>query len=256
MSQALAPALLNEDSLVLLEKRALTLSKSSILPEALRNKPADVLVILMMAFELDLPPMQAINGINVIYGRPTISPQLMIALIRRKIPGAIIKVEEGVLSCECFMARSGSKEDMEQGYRACWDIGRAATMGLGSKDNYKKQPKTMLRWRAVGEAGRMIFPDILSGLYFPDEMIGKGISEEVDTNEEGEAVLVLESETDLISKDDQRAMTALMRERNWPPDLVKKICMDKFRIGDSSKLNRKQYKEIILMISTIGPEEL
>lgn len=255
MSESQLPTLLNEDSFSLLEKRSLTLSKSSIIPVSLRNRPADIMVIMMMAHEMDIPPMQAINGINVINGRPTISPQLMIALIRRKIPDAIIKVEEGVLTCSCFMARSSSKVHMDQGFTAKWDMEKATKMGLAAKDNYLKQPQTMIRWRTVGEAARQIFPDILSGLYLPDEFVHEDGSM-IETNEHGEIKSEIEDENEIISKDDARALVALMRERNWVPSQLKNVCMSKYQIGDSSKLTKKQYKELIEMINTTDPTEI
>ena len=42
-------------------------------------------------------------------------------------------------------------------------------MGLTGKDNYKKQAVNMLKWRAVAESFRVTFPDVLMGLYAPEE---------------------------------------------------------------------------------------
>ena len=44
-------------------------------------------------------------------------------------------------------------------------------MGLSSKDNYKKQPATMLGWRAVTACARQACPEALYGVtYTADEM--------------------------------------------------------------------------------------
>lgn len=144
-----------------------TLAKSQLIPRALQRQPNDVLVILLMAEELKIPPMQALSGINVIQGKPVISPQLMLALIRSRIPLSYVSIKEGDLACECTMARD--KNDLGQAYTASWDLQRAQDMGLAAKDNWKKQAQTMLKWRAVGDAARVIFPDILMGMYLPDE---------------------------------------------------------------------------------------
>jgi len=148
-------------------KRSEVLARSSIIPSSLRGKAADILIIMMMAQELDIPPLQALNGINVIQGKPVISPQLMIALIRSKMPNSFIEIVESEDACTCSMCRD--KADKEQIYKSTWTIERAEKMGLASKDNWKKQAATMLKWRAVGDCARVVFPDILSGLYFPDE---------------------------------------------------------------------------------------
>lgn len=148
-------------------KRSEILARSTLLPSSLRNKAADILIIMMMAQELNIPPLQALNGINVIQGKPVISPQLMIALIRSKVPNSYIEIVEREGECKCLMSRD--KEDKNQIYTSTWTLERAQEMGIASKDNWKKQAGTMLKWRAVGDCARTVFPDILSGLYFASE---------------------------------------------------------------------------------------
>ena len=58
-----------------------TLAKSALLPEALRNKPADVLVVLITGHELGLSPMQAVRGLYVVNGKAVLSADLMVALV-------------------------------------------------------------------------------------------------------------------------------------------------------------------------------
>src|SRR5476651_1197190 len=56
------------------------LSKSGLLPEALRSKPHDVLFTIMAGAELGLGPIASIRGIYVIAGKPTLSADTMVAL--------------------------------------------------------------------------------------------------------------------------------------------------------------------------------
>lgn len=161
------------------------LSKSGLIPSNLRGKPDDLLVIIMMARELNIPPMQAMSGISVIQGKPTAGPQLMLALIRSRIPKSFVKIEEGIengeLGCRCTMGRDYDRPN--EHYSSLWTIRRAAKMQLTEKDNWKKQPATMLKWRAVGDAARSIFPDVIMGLYIPEE-----IDPNLIVNEDGEII--------------------------------------------------------------------
>ena len=165
------PVIFDSDKMQQLFKACDFFSKSSLVPHNLRGKPQDLMVILVMAHELNVPPMQAMTQINVIQGKPTISPQLMIGLVRAKLPGAVISwnVDEKNQSVECVAARS--KDEFEAGlaFTAKWNMDRAHTMGLSTKDNYKKQALTMLKWRATGEALRTVFPDLILGLYVEQE---------------------------------------------------------------------------------------
>lgn len=158
-----------------------TLSKSNIIPSALRGKPADIFSILVLGGEMGVSPMQSLNSIDVIQGKPTMAPQLMLGLIRSRLPKAYIKIEidEKNLIAKCTTARDRDHKD--ESYIATWDIAKASKMNLVGKDNYKKQPANMLKWRAVGESCRVTFPDILKGLYLPDEV--EGIEEIISTKE-------------------------------------------------------------------------
>jgi len=145
------------------------MSKSCLLPKSLYGKPHDILILLQQGRELDIPPLQAINGINIIQGKPTISPQLMLGLIYRKAPEASIEIVCKENSVTVTMKRKGGKP-----YSTTWDMARAAKMQLTKKDNWVKQPMTMLKWRAVSDAARVVFPDIISGLYTPEEFDDNG----------------------------------------------------------------------------------
>jgi hypothetical protein len=152
-----------------LQERANFFAQSDLLPAALKKKPADVAIILQMGWELNIPPMQAINGITVIQGKPTVSPELCIALIYSRLPAATveyIKTTESLAVVKITRDRSRPTES----YTATWDDAKADKMGLLGKDNYKKQKGNMLKWRAVGEAAHAICPDILKGMYLTPEM--------------------------------------------------------------------------------------
>jgi hypothetical protein len=153
-----------------LEKRAEKISKSQLIPTALRGKPADIAIILQIGWELDIPPMQAINGIDVIQGKPAVSPQLAVALARQRLKNFYMRVEEDPARQEVRVTMARDKGDMDQAYTAVWNDNKARPMGLLEKDNYKKQKLTMYRWRATMEAMRMVAPDIVKGMYSPDEV--------------------------------------------------------------------------------------
>ncbi len=54
--------------------------------------------------------------------------------------------------------------------RHTWTIDDAAQLGLTSNDQWKKQPRTMLRHRCGTDFARMVYPDVVAGLYSDDEL--------------------------------------------------------------------------------------
>jgi hypothetical protein len=124
---------------------------------------------------LGIGAMAALNTINVIQGKPTISPQLMLGLINRSGELEDIKIDTSAQGATCVIKRRG-----RSAYTAKFGPAEAAAMGLNGKDNYKKQAATMYKWRAVADACRATFADVLLGLYTPDEM---GATTDVETGE-------------------------------------------------------------------------
>lgn len=148
-----------------MQRMAKAFSMSALIPSHLKGKFEDVLVLMQQGRELDIGPVQALNGINVIQGKPSVSPELQLALIRERAPEAFIKIEADDAKLEVRVTMAPSRARMDEGFTSTWDMKRAKLMGLDAKDNYKKQPLTMLKWRAVGEAARTVFPHITKGLY-------------------------------------------------------------------------------------------
>lgn len=148
-----------------MQRMAQAFSTSSLIPAHLKGKFADVLVILQQSKELGIGPMQGLNGINVIQGKPSVSPELQLALVRSAVPDAYIKVEVDHEKLVAKCTAAPSRDRMDEGYTSLWDMKRAKEMGLDTKDNYRKQPATMLKWRAIGEALRTVFPHVTKGLY-------------------------------------------------------------------------------------------
>ena len=145
-----------------LVSRAKYLANSQLVPAQVRGKEADVAIILQMGLEVGLSPMQALQSIDVIQGKPGVKPEAQLGMIYNACPDAVIEIEVDTkaLVAKVSMARSKDRKP----FVSVWDMARAKMLGLDQKDNYKKQPATMLKWRAVGEAARTIFPDITRGM--------------------------------------------------------------------------------------------
>ena len=57
------------------------MAKSELVPKAFRNKPEDVLVAIQLGTEIGFAPMQALQSIAVINGRPSVWGDGFLALI-------------------------------------------------------------------------------------------------------------------------------------------------------------------------------
>ena len=148
-------------------QKAKLLADSSILPESYRQKPSNLLWAMELAEALDVSLAQAITGITVIQGKPTMSAEMMRALVLRA--GHRFRVSEmSETSVTVDVARKEWPDDVQ---RFTFSMADAQHAGLAGSGTYKKHPKAMLLARATSMACRAVFPDVVSGMgYTPDEI--------------------------------------------------------------------------------------
>ena len=148
--------------------------QSDIIPTVYRGKPANILVAVGYGAPLGLTPMQSLQDISVINGKPTASASFIASHVRMAGHKLRVKKDEKALSVTATIVRS---DDPDYPISVTRDKAWAQQMGLLNKDNYRKQPMTMLTWRAITAVAREACPEILYGVqYSPDEL------HDLDTN--------------------------------------------------------------------------
>lgn len=141
------------------------LLKSGFLPQAIRTKEQAAAIILT-GQELDLPPMLSLREVNVIQGKPTLSAQLMLTLAYTRIPGFKANVIDSTdTRCVVEFIRPGQKPYLHE-----FTMQDAESLKLLEKDNWKKQRKTMIRWRCISSGLRITAPDAIAGFYTAEEI--------------------------------------------------------------------------------------
>ena len=138
----------------------------SILPEAYRGKPANVLIAVGLGSSMGLSPAESLYRISVIKGKPTAGAELIAANVRKA--GHKLRVTTGDGTVTATILRS---DDPDFPFTVTRDMSWAQRMGLAQNDNYKKQPETMLQWRAISAVARLACPEALYGVtYTPEEV--------------------------------------------------------------------------------------
>ena len=141
------------------------LVQSGFLPKAV-NTVEKALAIALKGRELGLPMMQSITSIHVIDGKPSISAELMAALVFQRLPGAVLQCIETSNTRATYEAGRPTQKIL----RMSFTIEDAQAAGVTGKDNWKKYPAAMLRARACSAICRVVFPDAIMGVYTPDEL--------------------------------------------------------------------------------------
>lgn len=141
------------------------LASASIVPKDYIGKPGNVLVALQWGMELGLQPMQAMQSIAVINGRPSLWGDAMLALVKAHPAFEWIKEECDGNVATCTIKRRGEPEVVQS-----FSMEEAKRAGLTGKPGpWTQYPKRMLQMRARGFALRDAFPDALRGVVSAEE---------------------------------------------------------------------------------------
>jgi hypothetical protein len=146
---------------------ARVVAASELLPAAYKGKPANVLIAVGLGQAMGLSPAESLYRIDVIQGKPTASAELIATNVRRAGHKLRVRVESPT-SVTATIVRA---DDPDYEHTVTRDLAWAKGMGLDNKENYKKQPTTMLQWRAITAVARLACPEALYGVaYTPDEL--------------------------------------------------------------------------------------
>lgn len=156
------------------------INKSALVPDAYRGKPADIVIAMQYGMELGLSPMQALQSVAVVNGRPS--------LWGDALPGLIIALPD----CEGIECPEPAGDNEEAWVATCKVLRRGKTptvrtfstkdakvAGLWGANTWKKYPKRMLMMRARAFAIRDAYPDRMKGITTVEEAseIAPSISE-------------------------------------------------------------------------------
>lgn len=126
-----------------------------------------VAVAIMTGLELGLPPMQSVQCIAVINGRPTIWGDGAVALVSAS--GLLERMsdewDEKTQTATVVVKRALRPERVER-----FSMDDAKRAGLANRDTYKQYPQRMCLWRARAWALRAEFADVLKGVAMREEV--------------------------------------------------------------------------------------
>lgn len=132
-------------------------------------KIADVHFVLCKGQALGLHPTVSIATINIIDGKAEVGAQLMVGLCLKsgmcEYFEPVYEESDDRRATFATKRRGGRRE-----VKFTYTIEMAERLGIAAKDNWRKQPDTMLRRRCQSMLAREVYPDIVMGLYDHDEI--------------------------------------------------------------------------------------
>jgi hypothetical protein len=143
------------------------LADSDMVPKDFKGKPGNCLIAMQWGAELGLKPLQALQNLAIINGRPSLWGDAVIALVRSSpLCETVIETDDGH-TATCRVKRRG---EPEQSRTFSVDDAKAAGL-LGKQGPWTQYPKRMRQMRARAFALRDVFPDVLRGLPVAEELM-------------------------------------------------------------------------------------
>jgi len=148
-------------------------AKSQLVPKEYRNQPADIMLAVQLGSEIGLRPMQSLQNIAVVNGRPAVWGDALPGLCKASpVYDDLIETWEHEddpdrLTAVCIAKRHGAAP-----VTARFSTMDAKRAGLWTKPGpWQTYPRRMLQMRARSFALRDAFPDVLKGLIAVEEAL-------------------------------------------------------------------------------------
>jgi hypothetical protein len=143
------------------------LADSDMVPKDFKGKPGNCLIAMQWGAEVGLQPLQALQNIAVINGRPSLWGDSLIALVRASPSCEYVIEEDDGKMATCRVKRRG---EPEQARTFSMDDAKAAGLH-GKAGPWTQYPKRMRQMRARAFAMRDVFPDVLRGMPVAEEVM-------------------------------------------------------------------------------------
>jgi len=143
------------------------LADSEMVPKDFKGKPGNCLIAMQWGAELGLKPLQALQNLAVINGRPSLWGDAVLALVLSSPACEYVRESDDGETATCRVKRRGDAEHV-----VTFSMGDAKTAGLvGKQGPWTQYPKRMRQMRARAFALRDKFADVLKGIAIAEEQV-------------------------------------------------------------------------------------
>lgn len=168
------PSAISDTEFKTLELQALAIAQSELMASkglSVEVARANAVAKVLAARELGLPPVAtALTGLYIIEGRLTLASRIMHALLLRSGLVGMEVLEASAERCAVRMWRTDCSLEITEELT----LQQAEAQGLtrtrnGPRDNWKNHPGDMLWARVLSRLARRVAPDVIGGLYAPED---------------------------------------------------------------------------------------
>lgn len=178
-------------------------------PDFTKGKTPAVVAVLIQGYQLQLPPLTALQHIIPVNGLLSIKGDLAKSMIfnsGKLKPGSWVEEETGSIETGDYMVKiTATRSDNGQTLSRSFSVAQAKRAGLwiteqqvNGQDGWKykssawwKYPTRMCNYRALGFIARDMFPDVMAGIYTTEEAMDlpRDTTEVIETTDGNKIIL-------------------------------------------------------------------
>lgn len=133
--------------------------------------PEAAMLVIMAGREFGLGAMASLRSFHVVEGKPTMSAQAMMARCLEHPSCKLFRVVRSKCTHEVAVVEV-QRRDWSEPEVYTWTIDDAKRAGLAGRQNWSKYPRDMLINRCIAEAARFTWPEVVAGVYSPEDFGG------------------------------------------------------------------------------------
>jgi hypothetical protein len=181
------------------------------------GSPEQAMAVMLKGYELGMSLTTSFEFIQIVDGRPSLSPRGALALLHNSKEIEALKITRLVdakgqfFGFECYLKRKGGFE-----HTAKFTLDDARKAGLVKPGgNWEKYPENMCQWRSIGFCVDVVAPDITGGL---TTFLKMPETENVQVSDTGDWI---QTETRVIDTKPAFDVNKAIAELGFPPDKPK-----------------------------------
>lgn len=175
---ATAPTDHGESAFALAQRKALALSQSSLVPEAYRGKDklSNVLIALEIADRIGASPLQVMQSLYIVQGKPSWSSQFLIATVNAcgRFTPMRFEVRGEDPSKDDYRVRAFAEDKASKekciGPWITWAMVKAEGWSKKNGSKWMTMPELMFLYRAAGFWTRVYAPEVSMGILTREEV--------------------------------------------------------------------------------------
>lgn len=162
-----------ESAFALLQRQAIMLSESTLVPKEFHKNVANCGIAIEIAMRLGVSAFMIAQNIDVIHGRPGFRATFMIAMVNASRRFTALKFrmsgEGATRSCVAYCQELATGETLE-GPEVSMAMAKAEGWSTKAGSKWLTIPELMLRYRSAAFFARLYAPDVLLGMNTADEL--------------------------------------------------------------------------------------